>query len=166
MRRYKRLIRSATGTSYAVLGPTINKKVATTAVTKAIINCFGLPTVSADTAVEALKSTVWKSVGTNVTLALAEAIQLIGVTGTVFAAGIPAWLVTGSINATYVVPATCRLFLIMACDLTFVLARSFKEVTFRATGQPNERDVSAAARNYSLRGYAQNESILCKLKLL
>lgn len=70
--------------------------------------------------------------------------------------GIPAWLITGSINASYVVPATCRLFLIMAMDLTLVLARSFKEVTFRANGQPNERDVSAAARNYALRGYAQH----------
>lgn len=87
---------------------------------------------------------------------MAEVLQLVGMTGTVFAMGIPAWLVTGSINASYVVPATCRLFLIMAMDLTFVLARSFKEVTFRANGQPNERDVSAAARNYALRGYAQH----------
>ena len=70
--------------------------------------------------------------------------------------GIPAWLITGSINASYVVPATCRLFLIMAMDLTFVLARSFKEVTFRANGQPTISDVSAAARNYALRGYAQH----------
>lgn len=73
-----------------------------------------------------------------------------------FADAPTAWLVTGSINATYVVPATCRLFLIMACDLTFVLARSFKEVTFRANGQPNEKDVAAAARNYRLRGYSQH----------
>ena len=161
-KRYKRLIRSATGTSYALLGPTINKKVATTAVTKAIINCFGLPTVSADTAVEALKSTVWNSLGTNATFALAEGLQLIGLTGTVFAAGIPAWLITGSINASYIVPATCRLFLMMACDLIFVLARSFKEVTFRANGQPNERDVSAAARNYKIRGaYIPRKKVFC-----
>lgn len=37
-----------------------------------------------------------------------------------------------------------------------VLARSFKEVTFRQGGQPTERDVSAAARNYRLRGYSQH----------
>ena len=156
MRRYKKLIRSATGTAYALAGPSINRKVATNAVTKAIINCFGLPTVSSDMAVAALKASVWNTTETNVILALASGLQLIGITGTVFAAGIPAWLVTGSINASYVVPATCRLFLIMACDLTFVLARSFKEVTFRANGQPNERDVSAAARNYKLRGYSQH----------
>jgi hypothetical protein len=92
--------------------------------------------------------------GTNVGLALADTFQAIGVAGTVMAAGIPAWAVTGAISTPYVVPATCRLFLISACDLTFVLARSFKEVTFRNGGQPNERDVSAAARIYRLRGYA------------
>ena len=44
----------------------------------------------------------------------------------------------------------------MCSDLIFVLARSFKEVTFRASGQPSERDVSAAARNYKIRGYSQH----------
>lgn len=57
--------------------------------TKAIINCFGLPTVSANTAVEALKNSVWNNTGTNIAFALAEGFQLIGFTGTVFAAGIP-----------------------------------------------------------------------------
>lgn len=155
-KRYKKLVRRATGTAYALGGATINRKASTNNVTKAVIECFGLPSVSADVAIEALKNTVWKTWGTNMQLAMAEVLQLVGVTGTVFAMGIPAWLITGSINASYVVPATCRLFLIMAMDLTFVLARSFKEVTFRANGQPNERDVSAAARNYAIRGYAQH----------
>ena len=92
---------------------------------------------------------------------MADGIQAVGVTGTVFAAGIPAWLVTGSINATYVVPAVCRLYLIMACDLIFVLARSFKEVAYRARGQPNDRDVVAAARNYRLRGYVLEHFYVC-----
>lgn len=78
-KRYKKLIRSATGTSYALFGPSINRVVATNNVTKAIINCFGLPSVSADTAVEVLKATVWTTRGTNVVLALASGLQLIGV---------------------------------------------------------------------------------------
>ena len=156
MRRYKRLIHSTTGSSFAPGGATINRKASTVAVTKAIINCFGLPTVSADTAVESLKTNVWSTLGSNVALVLADSFQVIGLVGTVAAAGIPAWMVTGAINSTYVVPTTCRLFLIMSLDLTLVLARSFKEVTFRANGQPNEKDVSAAARNYRLRGYSQH----------
>jgi hypothetical protein len=121
-------------------------------VVKAIINCFGLPTVSANAALDALKNSVWNNLGTNVGLALADTFQAVGVVGTVAAAGIPAWLVTGTISTPYVVPATCRLFLITACDLMFVLARSFKEVTFREGGQPNEKDVAAAARIYKIRG--------------
>ncbi|KAK4546616.1 hypothetical protein LTR36_001833 [Oleoguttula mirabilis] len=156
MRRYKRLIRSATGSAFAPMGATINRKLSTTAVTKSVIKCFGLPTVSADTAIEALTTNVWKMLGANITIAFAESLHLIGILGSAALSGIPVWLITGAINTSYVVPATCRLFLIMACDLTFVLARSFKEVTFRASRQPNERDVSAAARNYRVRGYAQH----------
>ncbi|KAK3615107.1 hypothetical protein LTR56_026799 [Elasticomyces elasticus] len=155
-RRYKRLIRSATGSSFAPMGATIARKVSINQVTKAVINCFGLPTVSANIAVEALKSNVWNSLGSNVTLAFAEGLQFIGLAGTAFVLGAPIWAVTGGINSSYIVPATCRLFLTMACDLIFVLARSFKEVTFRASGQPNAKDVSAAARNYMIRGYSQH----------
>ena len=153
MKRYKKLVRSATGTSFAAGGSTINKNVATKNLTAAIVNCFGLPTVSASTAVEALKANVWNHLGSNVALALADTFSAVGFTGTVFAMGIPVWAVTGAINTTYVVPIICRLFLTTGCDLIFVLARSFKEVTFRAGGQPNEKDVSSAARIYKLRGY-------------
>ena len=155
MRRYKRLIRR-TGTNFGLFGATITQKVSTHLLTKAIINCFGLPTVSSDLALEALKANVSKTLGSNIQLAFAELFSLFGLTGTIFAAGIPVWLITGSINASHIVPTTCRLFLIMACDLTLVLARSFREVTFRSRGQPNEKDVGAAARNYAVRGYAQH----------
>ncbi|KAK5168339.1 uncharacterized protein LTR77_006908 [Saxophila tyrrhenica] len=156
MRRYKKLLRSTTGTAFVSGGSTINKNVAVRNLTTAIINCFGLPSVSATAAVDALKANVWNNLGSNVALALADTFQVIGVTGTVFAAGIPAWAVTGAINTTYVVPIICRLFLITGCDLILVLARSFKEVTFRASGQPNEKDVNSAARIYKLRGYSQH----------
>lgn len=101
---------------------------------------------------------VWTTAGTNVTLALAEGFNLFGILAAVATGGMaaPAFLITGGINSVAVVPATCRLFLMMSCDLTFVLARSFKEVTFRQGGQPAERDVLAAARNYRLRGYSQH----------
>ncbi|KAK5118354.1 hypothetical protein LTR62_002867 [Meristemomyces frigidus] len=156
IRQYKRLLRDATGATFAPFGSTITRKVSTSRIIKSIINCFGLPTVSADVAVEALRANVWNQTGDNLALAMAEAIQCVGLIGTVFAVGIPAWAITGTFNTSYVVPATCRIFLIMSCDLMLVLARSFKEVTFRSSGQPNEKDVSAAARNYRVRGYSQH----------
>ena len=105
---------------------------------------------------EALKANVWSTFGSDVQLALSEVFHLIGLARTGLAVGSPIWLITGTINSSHVVPTTCRLFLIMSCDLTLVLARAFKEVTFRAQGQPNEKDVSAAARNYAVSGYAQH----------
>ncbi|RMY69848.1 hypothetical protein D0863_06191 [Hortaea werneckii] len=155
-RRYKRLIRDATGSVFAPGGATITRKVSTTAITKKIINCFGLLTVSAEMALDALNTNVWNTLGQNLVLALAEGLHIFGIMASGAMSGIPIFLVSGSINASYIVPATCRLFLIMACDLTFVLARSFKEVTFRASEQPTERDVNAAARNYQLRGYSKH----------
>lgn len=95
MRRYKRLIGSSTGWSFAVGGSTINQKVSINKATKAIINCFGLPTVSADVAMESLKANVWSTLGTNMTLALAETLQVVGVLGSVALAGIPVWTVSG-----------------------------------------------------------------------
>lgn len=138
--------------------PSQNRKVSTNNVTKAIVNCFGLPTVSAAAAIDALKKNVWTTAGTNVTLALAEGFNLFGILAAAATGGMAggAILITGGINSVAVVPATCRLFLMMSADLTLVLARSFKEVTFRQGGQPTERDVAAAARNYRLRGYSQH----------
>lgn len=155
MKRYKRLIRR-TGANWAPFGATVTRKLSTAQVTKSIINCFGLPTVSADVAMKALKANVWSTSGSDIQLALAEVFHLVGLTATGLAFGSPIWLLTGTMNASHVVPTTCRLFLIMACDLTLVLARSFKEVTFCGHGQPSEKNVSAAARNYAVRGYSQH----------
>lgn len=155
MRQYKKLLRR-TGSTLAPLGATITRKLSNAQVTKNIINCFGLPTVTAEMALKSLKATISSQVGNNVQLALAEAFQLLGLSVTGLAFGAPIWLATGSMNASHVIPTTCRLFLIMACDLTLILARSFKESTFRAGGQPNEMHVGAAARNYAVRGYAHH----------
>lgn len=155
MKRYRRLVRQ-TGANWAPLGATVNRKLSTAQVTKSIINCFGLPTVTGDTAIETLKANVWSTLGSDIQLALSEVFHLIGVACSGLAMGAPVWLLTGSINSSHIVPTTCRLFLIMSCDLTLVLARAFKEVTFRAQGQPNEKDVSAAARNYAVRGYSNH----------
>lgn len=88
-------------------------------------------------------------------LAIGEGISALGI-GSSAVTMVPAFLVTGAISLPLVVPATCRLFLTMACDLILVLVRSFKEVTFRDSGQPTEKDVATAARNYRIRGYSEH----------
>ncbi|EME79104.1 uncharacterized protein MYCFIDRAFT_79773, partial [Pseudocercospora fijiensis CIRAD86] len=156
MRRYKAVVRTASGVSFSLAGSTIHRKNAATKVCKAIINCFGLPGVSADNAITALKKNVWTYTGIDPLVSIAEAINLFEYIGSGFAGGIPAWLVTGAISLPLVVPATCRLFLTMAADLILVLIRAFKEATFRNSGQPQERDVQAAARIYRVRGYSSH----------
>lgn len=44
----------------------------------------------------------------------------------------------------------------MACDLTWILARSFREVELRASAQPDEKGIRAAAYEYTTRGYSQH----------
>lgn len=153
IKRYRKLIRS-TGANWAPMGAIITRKVSTAQVTQSVINCFGLPSVSARVAIEVLESNAWDTAGSNVELALSEILHLIGLSCTGLTFGTPFWVLTGSINFTYIVPTTCRLFLIMAYDLTLVLARSFKEQG--ANGQPSEKDVVAAARQYRVRGYSQH----------
>lgn len=74
-----------------------------------------------------------------------------------FAVGMPIFLITGGMTVPIIVPATARLFLMMANDLILVLVRSFREVTFRrGEGQPSEKDISAAARIYRVKGYTNH----------
>ncbi|GAB1744373.1 hypothetical protein NU219Hw_g1653t1 [Hortaea werneckii] len=101
-RRYKRLIRDATGSVFAPGGATITRKVSTTAITKKIINCFGLPTVSVEMALDALNTNVWSTLGQNLVLALAEGLHIFGIMASGAMSGIPIFLVSGSINASYI----------------------------------------------------------------
>lgn len=155
LKRYKRLVRQSAST-LVPLGATVTRKVSNAQLTSSIMRCFGLPSVTAEAATEVLKATVWNTTGGDIQLALAEAFQLIGLSLTGLTLGSPIWLVTGGMNAAHVVPTTCRLFLIMACDMTWVLARSFRNVSLRANAQPDEGAIRAAAYDYTTRGYAQH----------
>lgn len=155
MKRYKRLVRQSAAT-LVPLGTTITRKASHAKLTSSIMRCFGLPNVTAEAALEVFKTHLWSTTGSNIQLALAEAFQLIGLSCTGLTLGSPIWLVTGGINAAHVVPTTCRLLLVMACDMTWVLARSFKEVGLRASVQPDERGIRSAAYDYIARGHASH----------
>lgn len=150
--RRKRLVRQSAST-LVPLGATITRKVSNTQLTSSIMRCFGLPIVTAEAATEVFKATVWNTKGGNVQFALAEAFPLVGLSLTGLTLGSPIWLVTGGMNAAHVVP-TCRLFLVVACDMTWVPTRSFKKVSLRANAQPDERAIRTAACDYTTRGYA------------
>lgn len=155
LKRYKRLVRRS-ATTLVPLGATITRKVSHAKLTSSIMRCFGLPTITAEAALEVFKANLCSTTSSNVQLAFAEAFQLIGLSCTGLTLGSPIWLVTGGINAAHVVPTTCRLLLVMACDMTWVLARSFKEARLQASVPPDERGIRSAAYDYIARGHASH----------
>ena len=157
MRRYRALVKTATGVSFTVSGSTLHRRSSASKICKAIINCFGLPSVSADLVVETLRANVWNHLGFDVNIALAECLNTLAYIGTGFAGGIPAWLVSGAISVPLVVPGTCRLFLTVAVDLILVLTQSFLKVAAKGTsGQPSQQHLRDAARVYRLKNYSQH----------
>lgn len=155
MRRYRTLVKTATGVSFTPIGASTHRKTAAAKVCTAILNCFGLPSVSAETAITNMKQNVWNHLGFDFFMAIAEGLNLCGVAGTGIAGGVPALLVTGAISVPLVVPSTCRLFLTMSADLIFVLILSFKQVALQSR-QPQEKDFQNASRDYRLRGYSEH----------
>lgn len=148
MGQYRKILKSATGTSFVPLGPSANRLAAATAVCRTVITCFGLPTVNAETAFRLIINNARDDLGHNCTVAFAEALSTIGLIMTIGAGGLPVFLATGVLNLPLVVPATTRLFLMLGCDLILILARSFQAASEQCIGQPLEGDLSKAARAY------------------
>jgi hypothetical protein len=148
MRIYKRILGSTVSTAGVPSAITSNRMAAAIDVCRSIITCFGVQTVSAETAMEICKANVWDDMGNNFHLALAEAAAAVSLASTIISGGIPFFLIPMAANIPLVVPATVRLFLMLACDLTLILRRAFMEATIRCVGQPVKKDVEAAARAY------------------
>ena len=95
-------------------------------ISKAIVHCFGLPTMSHYTIYEIVKTSIWDDLGHYVSITIAQAF----------------------IPLPLAVLATTRLMLLLASDIILILVRAFKETTYTFVGQPTEKDVENAARFY------------------
>lgn len=82
MRRYRALIRTATATGFVAGAGSIHRRAASHKVCQAIVGCFGLPLVSTDKALEAMKTNVWDKLGFDLAVALAETWNCMGAVGT------------------------------------------------------------------------------------
>lgn len=147
MRRYRHILASAVGSGFVPTASSANRMAAAITVCKSIIASFGLPTVSADVAVQIAKANIWDDMGNNLCMAFAEGIAGMGLLGTMATFG-PVFLAAGAINVPIIVPATTQLYLMLAADLILILTRSFQERTYRCLSQPSERDLSKAAIAY------------------
>jgi hypothetical protein len=127
MRIYKHTVRSALAFGLFPGGSSATRLAVATVVCKAIITCFGLPTVSAKTILEIVDSVIWEDMGHNFSVLFADGIAATGLVFTIFSGGLltPIMLAAGAINAPIVVPATTRLFLTLACDVILILVRAW-----------------------------------------
>ena len=148
MKIYRRVVGTASTLSSIPTATTTNRAGAAMAICKAIVQCFGLPTVNYETVLEIVKNTVWDDASHNLLVMFSEALATFGVVATVGLYGMPVFLAAGVFNFPLVVPATTRLMLMLASDLILILVRAFRSTTTTCIGQPEEKHVARAARDY------------------
>ncbi|KAI6896472.1 hypothetical protein KC318_g10053 [Hortaea werneckii] len=154
IRIYSHILRSATGAALIPMGASTNRYSAAIAVCAKVLQHFGLPTISAETAIEVIRAHVWENLGTQFAIVWAESIAILGLLLSVALSGLPIFLATSLINWPILVPATMRLYLMLSADLVLILTRSFKDAADRNIGQPRQQDLLAAAKHY--RKYAKD----------
>ena len=148
MQIYKRILKSAGSVSALPLGITTYRVTVAVAVCTAVVNAFGVPSVTAATVQQIVKSVIWDDMGRNFSVFMAECIATAGVLGTVILWGMPVFVAAGAINIPIIIPATAELLLMLSCDVILILVRAFKDCTHRCLGQPLKKDIEKAAQAY------------------
>jgi hypothetical protein len=147
IRIYRHTVRSMVAAGFVPGGASTTRVTVAAVVCKTIVTCFGVPTVSWKTVQQIVNSVIWEDMDQNVSLLIAELIAGAGL-GTFLLTGAPVFLASGVINAPLIIPATTRLFLMLACDVILILVRAFKASTDKCIGQPLQRDIEKAAYDY------------------
>ena len=148
MKIYRRVLKSAISVSAIPLGSTTNRVTVAVVVSKAVVNAFGVPSVTAATVQEIVKNIIWDDVGRSFGVLAAECIATAGVFGTLIFGGMPFFLAAGAVNAPIIIPPTAELLLMLSCDLILILTRAFKDCTHQCLGQPLKKDIEKAAHAY------------------
>ena len=150
MQIYKQTLKSAGSVSVIPLANTTNQFTVAVVVCKAVVNAFGVPSVSAATVQQIVKNIVWEGMGLNFSALMADCIATVGLFGTLVFGGMPIFLAAGALNAPYMIPATAQLLLILSCDVTLILIKAFKDCTHKCLGQPLKKDIEKAAVAYCM----------------
>lgn len=139
MKLYRRVLGSTVTLGAAPGWAWSNRTASAIAVCKAVVKCFGIPTVDSQTIFQLLKYNILDDLSNSFATILGEAIASLGMAGfTNF--GALFFLVSGVTNVPLVVPATMRWMLVLATDLILILVRAFRETAFRCIGQPLLKD--------------------------
>lgn len=148
IRIYRRVLASSVSLTAVPLASSTNRMSAAIKISKTIINCFGMPSINADTAFAICKANIWDDLGNNIVVLLAEAAAAMGCIMTVLAGGLPFFLIPMAANVPLVVPAAARLMLMLACDLILIFTRAFREASSKCITQPLVADLEKATNTY------------------
>lgn len=148
MQIYKRVVKSAGGTSLIPMATTTSRVTVGAVVCTAVVNAFGVPSVTAATVRQIVKSIIWDDLGGNFKVFLAECIAAVGIVGTIGLFGMPVFLAAGALTAPVAIVATAELLLMLSCDLILVLRRAFKDCTHQSLGHPLKKNIEKAALAY------------------
>ncbi|KAI4193564.1 MAG: hypothetical protein LQ348_002836 [Seirophora lacunosa] len=148
MQIYKRVVKSAGGTSLIPMATTTSRVTVGAVVCTAVVNAFGVPSVTAATVRQIVKSIIWDDLGGNFKVFLAECIAAAGIVRTIGLFGMPVFLAAGALTAPVAIVATAELLLMLSCDLILVLRRAFKDCTHQSLGHPLKKNIEKAALAY------------------
>ena len=148
MRIYKHSVRTSLFSGIAPGGATTTRLTVAAVVCQKVVNCFGVPGVSTQTIQQIVKAVVWDDVKHGMSVFGAEVLATGGLVAGATVIFLPLILVSGTINAFIVTPATGRLLLMLACDVILILVQAFKESIKKCIGQPRDKDIEAAAHAY------------------
>ena len=162
MRIYKQTVKSAAVTNIAPLATTTTRITVAALVCKSVVQSFGVPTVTPTTVQQIVKNIIVDDLGHNASVFMAEAVATTGIFGTLVLGGIPVFLATAGIAAPLAIPAISRLILMLACDVTLILTRAFRDCTEQALGQPRKQNIEKAAAAY----YGPHKDVHRKIKAL
>ena len=169
MQVYKRILKSASSVSAVPLGNTTHRVTVAVVVCKAVVNAFGVPSVTAATVQQIVKNVIWDDMGSNLSIFVADCIATVGVFGTLTLFGMPVFLAAGVVNIPIIIPATAELLLMLSCDVILILVRAFKDCTHRCLGQPLKKDIEKAAvayRHFAKQVHQEIKDVISKFNLI
>lgn len=169
MQIYSRILKSASSLSAVPLANITNRVTVAVVVCKAVVNAFGVPSVTAATVQQIVKNVIWDDMGSNISVFVADCIATVGLFGTLILFGMPVFLAAGAVNIPIIVPATAELLLMLSCDVILILVRAFKDCTHQCLGQPLKKDIEEAAlayRQFAKQVHQEIKDLISKLNII
>lgn len=133
-------------------------------VCQSMISAFGLPSVvDFQRVYEIIKTNVWDyDLGNGIVAMFAEGIAAAGKVGSLAIMSMVSLDPLGPLSIPFVIPATTRLFLVLACDLILILCKCFEARRHTSGGQPDYRELEHHAREYRWHGLSREVRIRIK----